>query len=231
MLDALGHVILGTRRDGPTTARTQDGSDSKSEVLLVTPRTCIEDCPQISNIRGTGCGALRSRMPVFRAFSTLLGYNSIVNTRNDSLHSPNYTGLLTSTWSRTAITTTSRPEFRQPTTTPGTSDVGMSIGQNTLINPSCSGMADGAQTSERLQLEGPSAPELFSSGDTKGRRSRMLRYLFILVTFSRESSKKKGLCSTRSASTRARCCTGRKTRTKARLKRPNPCAARTYSLC
>jgi hypothetical protein len=47
---------------------------------------------------------------------------------------------LTSTSSRIATTNTSRMELRHPTTTPGRSDLRMSVGQNTLINPSCSTM-------------------------------------------------------------------------------------------
>jgi hypothetical protein len=44
----------------------------------------------------------------------------------------------TSTCCKTAMTTTSSPEFLQPTMTPGTSVCSMSVGQNTRINTSCS---------------------------------------------------------------------------------------------
>ena len=50
--------------------------------------------------------------------------------------------LRTSTSSKTATTNTSKSEFFHPTRTPGAFDFGMSRGQNILIKPSCSGMAE-----------------------------------------------------------------------------------------
>lgn len=71
---------------------------------------------------------------------------------------------LTSTSSRMVTTNTSSVEFLQPTTTPVRSDLRMSVGQNTLINPSCSTMTkDGYRQAQAQHSEGASSPELFSS--------------------------------------------------------------------
>lgn len=73
MLEALTHEIFGARSEGFVVARTHDGSQPSMDELLVTPKTCIEDWPQISKTRCKACGALRYRMPVFKAFSTFPG--------------------------------------------------------------------------------------------------------------------------------------------------------------
>lgn len=79
MLEAFVQVILGIRNGGIVVAWTHEGSTSWSEsgLGLVTPKTCRDGCSHSSKMRGIGCGALRKRTPVFRAFSALLGYEDI----------------------------------------------------------------------------------------------------------------------------------------------------------
>src|SRR3569833_2910473 len=75
MLLALAHVTSGTL-EAPVVTRTQDESMSRASFALETPRTCMRVWPQSSKMRLMGCGALRKRVPAFKANSTLRTWDS-----------------------------------------------------------------------------------------------------------------------------------------------------------
>ena len=109
-------------------------------IRLLHPRTWSDGIWQCSNSWETGCGLLRKRTPLRKAFSTLR-----------DLASDQLTGILqherswgdahlTSTSSRMVKTKNSKSVFFQPTMTPGSCEREAFDGQKTLTGPVPGGM-------------------------------------------------------------------------------------------
>ena len=126
----------------------------------------------------------------------------------------------TSTSSKTATTKTSNVEFLHPTTTPGRSDLRMSVGQNTRISPSCSTML--ATTSA-----GSASRRILAASVVL----EPIRRAFAGATHVTVSSNHDGsvVALTKAVSLLARSTTGRKMDKKTSVKATTPFAARIYS--